>query len=176
MVGNLANASSFGAKAWHHAYYVGTALHIYNTLIQLGSIQSTDFPLIEKLCLTFGDAVFMGQRPSRNLLTSFQRWSGGCISFPKGRCRGIHAHNHSNDTGKKWSLKYVRDVSQGGNDPKRGFNPIKISIFSLLSSADFMLDDDVLAWAYCSKPWRKASESRSSACLSLTIYRPRART
>ena len=175
MVGNLVNASSFGTKAWHHAYYVGTALHIYNTLIQLGAINSTDFPMVERLCLIFEEAVFMGQRASRNLLTSFQRWSGGCISFPKGRCRGMHSHSHSNDTGKKWSLKYVRDVSQGGNDLKRSFNPMKISIFSLLSSADFVLDDDILAWAYSSKPWQKASGSHSSACLALMIGRPRLR-
>lgn len=156
MIGNLAKASRLGAKAWHHAYYVGTALHVYNTLIQLGAIKTTDFPVIEKLCLIFEETVFLGQRPSRNLLTCFQRWSGGSISFPKGRCRGMHTHGHSNDTSKKWSLKYVRDASQGGNDPKRGFNPMKISIFSLLASSEFFLDDDVLAWVYYSKQWPKA--------------------
>lgn len=151
MVDNLARASDFGAKAWHHAYYVGTTLHIYHTLLKLEVINPTDFPLIEKLCNIFESAVFLGHRPTRNFLSCYQRWSGGCVSFPKGRCSGMHSHSHTGGMGKKWSLKYVKDVSQGGNHPNRGFHPSKISLFSLLVKRNFSLDDDVLVWTYCSK-------------------------
>lgn len=157
MVENLHRASDFGAKAWHHAYYVGTTFHIYQTLLALEVIQPTDFPLMEKLCSRFEDTVFLGQRPSRNLLSCYQRWTGGSLSFPKGHCNGMHTHSDSNGMGKKWKMKYVKDNSQGGNHPNRGFDPIKISLFSLLWSRNFALDDDILAWVYCSKPWRKAS-------------------
>ena len=157
MVENLARASDLGAQAWHHAYYVGTTLHIYHTLLALQVIKHTDFPLMESLCSRFEGMVFLGHRPSRNLLSCYQRWSGGCLSFPKGRCNGMHTHNHSNGMGKKWSMKYVKDASQGGDHPKRGFEPMKISLFSLLSSRNFALDDDVLAWVHCCKPWQKAS-------------------
>lgn len=157
MVENLVLASDFGAKAWHHAYYVGTTLHLYHTLLTLEVIKPADFAVMERLSRLFEAAVFLGQRPSRNLLSCYQRWSGGCLSFPKGRCNGMHTHDHSNGMGKKWRMKYVKDASQGGNNTNRGFNPMKISLFSLLSTRNFVLDDDVLAWVYCSKPWPKAS-------------------
>lgn len=157
MVENLVRASDFGAKAWHHAYYVGTTLHLYHTLLTLEVIKPADFSLMERLCSLFKATVFLGQRPSRNLLSCYQRWSGGCLNFPKGRCNGMHTHDHSNGMGKKWRMKYVKDASQGGNHPNRGYNPMKISLFSLVSSRNFVLDDDVLAWVYCSKPWPKAS-------------------
>lgn len=157
MFENLVRASDFGAKAWHHAYYVGTTLHVYHTLLALEVINPADFPLMESLCSRFEGMVFLGQRPSRNLLSCYQRWSGGCLSFPKGHCNGMHTHDHSNGMGKRWRMRWVKDVSQGGDNPNRGFNPMKISLFSLLSTRNFILDDDVLAWVYCSKPWQKAS-------------------
>lgn len=158
MFENLVRASDFGAKAWHHAYYVGTTLHIYHTLLALEVINPADFPLMETLCSRFEGMVFLGQRPSRNLLSCYQRWSGGCLSFPKGHCNGMHTHNHSNGMEKRWRMRWVKDVSQGGDHPNRGFNPMKISLFSLLSTRNFVLDDDVLAWVHCSKPWQKASK------------------
>ena len=157
MVEHLSMASDFGAKAWHHAYYVGTTLHTYNTLVKLEVIKPSEFPLMERLCNLFKGAVFLGQRPSRNLLSCYQRWGGGSLSFPKGHCRGMHTHTHS-QTGKKWGMKYVRDASQGGDNPNRGYDPAKISLFSLLSAQKFVLGDQVLAWVYCSKPWSKASQ------------------
>lgn len=179
MVKHLAGASALGGRAWHHAYYVGTALHIYDTLLKLEVIKSTDFPLMERLCDIFEAMVFLGHRPSRNLLSCYQRWSGGCLNFPKGHCNGMHTHSHSGNMGKKWSMKFVKDVSQGGNHPNRGFDPGKISLFSLLEAHNFALDDDILAWTYCSKPWKKASDmriSKTDVSSAHTQYRPRKRT
>lgn len=154
----LVLSAEIGAHSWHHAYYVGTTFYIYQTLIALEVIKSTDFPVMERLCDLFKDTVFLGQRPLRNLLSCYQRWSGGTLSFPKGHCDTTNRmHNHSSGTGKKWTMKYVRDASQGGNHPHRGFNPMKISLLVLLARRNFVLDDDVLAWVHCSKPWPKVS-------------------
>ncbi|MCJ1467159.1 hypothetical protein MMC07_005781 [Pseudocyphellaria aurata] len=158
MVENLIRASYFGGKAWHHAYYVGTTFHIYHTLRRLEAIKSTDFPVMESLCHRFEETVFLGQRPTRNLLSCYQRWLGGSLSFPKGHCNEMHTHRQSNGPWKKWTLKPTKDASQGGNHEKRDFNPMKISLFSLVSTRNFNLTDDVLAWA--SKKDKQAARNK----------------
>lgn len=58
----------------------------------------------------------------------------------------------------------MKDVSQGGDHPNRSFDPAKISLFSLLEGRSFALDDDILAWTYRSKPWKKASTVKDGLC------------
>ncbi len=154
---HLSRASDMGAKSWHHAYYVGTALYVYHCLILLEVMTPDQVPVLEHLCQLFEDSVFLGCRPSRNLFSCYERWSGGSLDFTKGQCNTLHSHqNPRGSREKKWNLKIEKDISQGGDHPIRGFDPTKISLFSLLAAGNFVLDDDVLAWVYCSKSWQKA--------------------
>lgn len=158
MTEHLSNASDAGAKAWHHGYIMGTLLYIYHCLILLEVITPDQVPVLEHLCHLFEGSVFLGQRPRRNLFSCYERWSGGSIDFSKGHCKALDNHDHPRGSrDKKWSLKIKRDFSKGGNHPIRGFNPAKISLFSLLAETNYVLDDNVLAWIYCSKTLRKVS-------------------
>lgn len=152
---NLYRASDVGAKTWHHAYTVGTVLYIYHCLILLEVITRDQVPLFEHLCDLFEDSVFLGQRPSRNLFSCYERWSGGSLDFKQGQCKAIYNHHGARE--KKWKMKFVKDVSQGGDHPIRGFDPRKISLFSYLGRRDFILDDDVLTLVHCSKNWTKVT-------------------
>ena len=156
MAEHLSAASDMGAKAWHHAYYVGTSLYIYHCLIVLNVIHPGQVPVLEYLCNLFEDSVFLGQRPRRNLYSCYKRWAGGSLDFNQGNCSAIHNHQG------KWGMKFEKDASQGGNHPIRGFNPSKISLFSLLAGSNFVLDDNVLAWVYCSKTLHKESNFESA--------------
>ena len=157
MAEHLSNAAEAGAKAWHHGYIVGTTLYTYHCLVLLEVITPDQVPLFERLCHLFEDSVFLGQRPSRNLFSCYERWSGGSIDFTKGHCSAIDNHRHPRSfRDKKWSMRFKRDFSKGGNHPIRAFNPTKVSLFSLLAGSNYMIDDNVLAWVYCSKTWHKA--------------------
>jgi hypothetical protein len=158
MLVQLCSASDLGAKTWHHAYTVGTVLYMYHCLILLEVMTPDQVPLFENLCNLFEDSVFLGQRPNRNLFSCYERWSGGSLDFKQGQCKAIY--NHHSPYGareKKWKMKFEKDVSQGGDHPIRGFSPMKISLFSYLDYQGFHLNDDVLAWVYCSKSWHKVS-------------------
>ena len=158
MAEHLSAASDMGAKAWHHAYYVGTALYIYHCLVLLNVIYPDQVPVLERLCHLFEDSVFLGQRPRRNLFSCYKRWAGGSLDFTQGSCNAIHSHQNPHGArGGKWGMKFEKDASQGGDHPIRGFSPMKISLFSLLAGSNFVLDDNVLAWVYCCKTLHKAS-------------------
>lgn len=157
MASFLSSSSNLGSKIWHHGYYVGIVLHTYNALLQLEVISPDQFPVLERLCDIFKGPLFNGQRPSRNLLSCCQVWSGATIYFDKERCDGAHGqHRHRSDRKtKKWELRHKEDLSKGGNDPRRCFDPAQISLFHLLASCGYLVDRTVLARIYCSKPSEK---------------------
>lgn len=159
MAEHLSGASDVGMKGLHHGHYVGTTLYIYHCLVLLKVMTPNQVPLLERLCNLFEESVFLGQRPSRNLHSCYGRWSGGSLDFTQGKCNAIHGHHNAHGAReRRWRMKFEKDASQGGNHPIRGFSPMKISLFSLLASSNFVLDDNVLAWVYCSKTSQKESD------------------
>jgi hypothetical protein len=135
-----------GLKSWHHGYFVGTILHLYNSLISLGALRHDQIPVMESLCELFEDTIFMGQVPQRNFLSSYQRWLGGKLNISGKHYHGMHDHsnNRRSSTGKKWTMECQRDVSQGGDSERRRFDPAKISLLSLIISKNSITDDEVL--------------------------------
>lgn len=149
MLKNLTTASDYGLMAWHHNYYVGTILHLYNSMIALGALKPDQVPLMEALCAMFEDSVFLGTRPQRNFSSCFKIWMGSRLTLNRKGCRSMHsAYHHKTALGKKWAMEHVYDNSQGGNDDKRSFKPAKVSLLSLIVANKSATTDEILVRIY----------------------------
>ncbi|RQM06501.1 hypothetical protein DH86_00003685, partial [Scytalidium sp. 3C] len=158
IVGDLARGGDCGWRLWHYGYFVGTTLHVYNALVQAKLMEATAIPILESLCDIYEDSLFLGKRNGHNVLSCWQRWSGGKVKIPT---HGKRKH----DIGgmRKWNFCGVADSSHGGNNTNRNFNPSKVSIFSLLVESRCIFDDKILAWVYLPKNKRKKYQDKDIA-------------
>ena len=73
-------ATDYGLRLWDQHNYVAAALHLYNMLSQLGTLE-IKIPVLESLCEAFKDHIFLGSRPSTKYETRFKRFLGGRVKF-----------------------------------------------------------------------------------------------
>ncbi|TAQ87622.1 hypothetical protein B7494_g4046 [Chlorociboria aeruginascens] len=160
----LARGADCGWRVWHYGYFVGTTLHVYNALMQAKLMEATAIPILESLCDIYEDALFMGKRSAHNVLSCWQRWSGGKVRVPTHRRR-----THDIGNTRKWNFCSVADSSHGGNNANRSFNPAKVSLFSLLAESQCIFDDKILAWVYLPKNKRKKYQAKDIAKAKKTM-------
>lgn len=145
-VSQLVQVSECGSMLWHFGYFVGTVLHVYNALVQSKLLTPTQLPALEALCDIYKDSLFLGKRPTHNVYSRWQRWTGAKIK-PTSHREQIDA----NTTDRKWHLCAVHDSSHGGNTWSRSFSPKKVSLFTMLASGKSVLDDEVTTCIYLSR-------------------------
>ncbi|KAH8898503.1 hypothetical protein GQ53DRAFT_418405 [Thozetella sp. PMI_491] len=153
----ITRAADYGSKAWHYGYFIGTVLHMYSALVQVGQLEPNGIPVLEALCNTFEDAVFLGKRSTHNVLGCWQRWTGGKIKTMAHRSQTSATLGLSD---QKWHFCSVPDASHGGDQRFRSFNPSNVSLLSLLAEVQSPLDDRVVAWIYLPKTKRKKYQPR----------------
>jgi len=137
MVENLVVSARYGFKAWHHGYYVGLVLHVYNTLVQTGQVRRDEMPVLEHVCELFSEEIFLGCRAAAKPYTAYKRWTGGHLKF-------TGHHRHSSQASRNWDMCVKADPSKGGDKVCRAFTPGKISLFALVTENKDVVDLDVL--------------------------------
>ena len=68
----LSLATYYGLQLCDRYNYLAAVLHLYNLLVQL-QISGDKLPLLESLCSSLRDSVFLGSLPSRNYHSHFVR-------------------------------------------------------------------------------------------------------
>jgi hypothetical protein len=139
---NLARTSMCGSKLWHYGYFVGTVMHIYNALALSGLLRPTQLPLLESICETYTEALFMGSRSTHNVLSCWRRWGGARVSQTSYHKRANVSNGH-----RRWDLCSVPDSSHGSANPKRSYHPSRVSLFSALVDIDCRIDSDLVVVA-----------------------------
>jgi hypothetical protein len=137
MVENLVISARYGFKAWHHGYYVGLILHVYNTLVQTGQVRRDEMPVLEHVCELFSDEIFLGCRDAAKPYTAYKRWTGGHLKF-------TGHHRHSSQASRNWDMCVKADPSKGGDKVCRAFTPGKVSLFAMITENKDVVDLDVL--------------------------------
>ncbi|KAI9734527.1 MAG: hypothetical protein M1834_002128 [Cirrosporium novae-zelandiae] len=165
MTSILGNACEVGGMAWHHAHFVGTLLHTYNTLVKLKELDPEQLPVLERLCNIWEKEVFFGQRPSSNFAITYQTWKGARLVFstsPHRHQPGIISRELNDKSQKPWKLEWADDRSNGGDRRSRSFEPAKIAFSSLLGCNSFLPSYQVLLRLYI--PERKRVYTQKDIC------------
>ena len=102
----LAEATDFGLILCIRFQYVGSVLHLYNCLRQVGAIDE-EMIILERLCNLMEQAVFKGARPDRKFYSNFLVLVGGRLEFDRKNLRR-----------KKGIQPY--DMLEGGDIPFHG--------------------------------------------------------
>jgi hypothetical protein len=78
----LSWATDVGLSLCNRHTYVGAVFHVYNVLRELSTLHE-EVALLERLCNTMEQPIFLGQRPHRNFHGCFCRFLGGRLEFDK---------------------------------------------------------------------------------------------
>lgn len=82
----------YGTRLLNYRHYVGSVLHSYNVLKQLGGLE--EIRVLENLCVQFASIFFpSGSVPKSNFLPSWNRYVGARLRFNKG-----HRSRNSRDS------------------------------------------------------------------------------
>ena len=140
----LSLATYYGLQLCDEQNYLTATLHLYNLLVQLGTLQN-EIPLLENLCDSLRDSVFKGSRPSRNYHSFFTRCIGGRLDFTDNP-------GHHNQACR---LKVPKMVSQG--ERKRQLVPQQISRFYDIENRRYRMDSERWTAIYQAKKEAKAT-------------------
>lgn len=102
----LSQATDYGLLLCNRMQYVGTALHLYNCMRHIGTVDKESI-LLEKLCTLLERVIFKGKRPDHNFYSRYAVFLGGKIEFDRNRLRR-----------KKEAQCY--DILEGGDTPFHG--------------------------------------------------------
>ncbi|KAK5163453.1 uncharacterized protein LTR77_010635 [Saxophila tyrrhenica] len=136
---NLAQTATCGSNLWHYGYYVGTTLHVYNALVQARLLDASQLPVLEAVCDTYKDVLFLGKRSTHNVFSCWKRWGGAKVLRSS-----HHSRSGSGKGDKRWDLCSVHDSSHGSTNWRRSYCPTKVSVFAAVVQGQYKLDEDVM--------------------------------
>ena len=124
-------------------------LHLYNLLVQLGTLQN-EIPLLKNLCDSLRDSVFKGSFPSRNYHSHFTACIGGRLDFT----------NNPGHHNQACRLKAPKMVSHG--ERKRQLVPHQISRFYDIENRRYRMDSERWTAIYQAKKDAKATRQEKA--------------
>ena len=145
----LSLATYYGLELCDRYKYLAAVLHLYNLLVQL-EILGDKIPLLESLCSSLQDSVFLGSPPSRNYHSHFIRYLGGRLDI--GNASGQY---------QACRLKIPKSVSTG-SEPTRRLLPNQISRFYEMENRRYSIDADKWADIYQAKKQSKATRQEKA--------------
>ena len=151
----LSLATYYGLELCDRYSYLAAVLHLYNLLVQLRTL-GDKIPLLESLCSSLRDSVFLGSLPSRNYHSQFIRYLGGRLD------RGI-ASGHRYQACR---LKMPKFVSTGG-EPTRRLLPNQISRFYEIQNRRYANDADQWTDIYQTKKQNKATRQEKARVVDI---------
>ena len=160
----LSLATCYGLQLCDEQNYMTATLHLYNLLVQLGTLQN-EIPLLQNLCDSLRDSVFKGSFPSRNYHSHFTACIGGRLDFTDNP-------GHRNQACR---LKAPKMVSHG--ERKRQLVPHQISRFYDIENCRYRMDSERWTAIYQAKKMPKplvkkkpTSKTESTVDLSLPHF------
>lgn len=145
----LSLATYYGLSLCERQHYVVAVLHLYNLLVQLKILQDK-IPLLEGLCASLRDSVFLGSHPCRNYHSHFLRCLGGRLDF----------HDISGHQDQAWRLKMPKAVSTG--PPTVRLVPSQISRFYDIENRRYAIDNGKWTDIYQAKKQPKATRQETA--------------
>ena len=146
----LSLATYEGLRLCERYNYLAAVLHLYNLLVQLNLLQDK-IPLLESLCSSLRDSIFLESLPSRNYHSHFVRYLGGRLDI--GNASG---HQH-----QACRLKIPRTVSTE-SEPTRRLVPSQISRFYEMENRRYTIDIDKWTDIYQAKKQSKATRQEKA--------------
>ena len=141
----LSLATYYGLSLCERQSYVAAVLHLYNLLVQLKVLQDK-IPLLEGLCASLRDSIFLGSHPCRSYHSHFVRCLGGRLEF----------HDTSGHQDQAWRLKMPKAVSTEGQ-PTGRLVPSQISRFYDIENRRYAIDTERWTDIYQVKKQPKAT-------------------
>ena len=145
----LSLATCYGLQLCDEQNYMTATLHLYNLLVQLGTLQN-EIPLLKNLCDSLRDSVFKGSFPSRNYHSHFTACIGGRLDFTDNP-------GHHNQACR---LKAPKMVSHG--ERKRQLVPHQISHFYDIENCRYRMDSERWTAIYQAKKDAKATRQEKA--------------
>ena len=146
----LSLATDYGLELCERYNYLATVLHLYNLLVQL-QILRDKIPLLESLCSSLEDSIFLGSLPSRNYHSRFMRYLGGRLDL-----NNASGHQH-----QECRLKLPKSV-RTGSEPTRRLLPSQISRFYEMENRRYTIDADKWTDIYQVKKQSKATRQEKA--------------
>ena len=146
----LSLATYYGLQLCDGYNYLAAVLHLYNLLVQL-QILRDKIPLLESLCSSLRDSVFLGSLPSRNYHSHFVRYLGGRLDIG-------NASGHQNQACR---LKMPKSASIG-SEPTGRLLPRLVSRFYDIENRRYAIDADKWADVYQAKKQNKATRQEKT--------------
>ena len=145
----LSLATYYGLQLCDEQNYLTATLHLYNLLVQLGTLQN-EIPLLKNLCDSLRDSVYKGSFPTRNYHSHFTRCIGGRLDFTDNP-------SHHNQACR---LKVPKMISQG--ERKRQLVPSQISRFYDIENRRYRMDSERWTAIYQTKKEAKATRQEKA--------------
>ncbi|KAL9075300.1 MAG: hypothetical protein Q9161_001677 [Pseudevernia consocians] len=139
----LSLATYYGLQLCDRYNYLAAVLHLYNLLVQL-QISGDKLPLLESLCSSLRDSVFLGSLPSRNYHSHFVRYLGGRLDMG-------NASGHQHQASRLPKSARIR------SEPTGRLLPDLISRFYDIDNRCYTIDADKWADVYQAKKEGKAT-------------------
>ena len=146
----LSLSTYYGIQLCDRYNYLAAVLHLYNLLVQL-QILKDKIPLLESLCSSLRDSIFLGSFPSRKYHSHFLRYLGGRLDI--GNASG---HQH-----QACRLKMPKSVITR-SEPTRRLLPGQISRFYDMENRRYRIDADKWVEVYQAKKQSKASRQEKA--------------
>ena len=146
----LSLATYYGLELCDRYNYLAAVLHLYNLLVQL-QILRDKIPLLESLCSSLGDSIFLGSLPSRNYHSRFIRYLGGRLDLGNA---SVYQH-------QACRLKMPKSV-RTGSEPTRRLLPSQISRFYEMENRRYRIDADKWTDIYQAKKQSKATRQEKA--------------
>ena len=146
-------ATDDGLRLCEQQNYLAAILHLYNLLIQLKVI-TNKLPLLDSLCSSLRDSVFLGSLPSRNYHSHFVRCLGGRLAF----------HENSGRHDQAYRLEIPKAVNRGPEltRPPRRLAPSQISRFYDMENRRYAIDIDRWTDIYQAKKDKRATHQEKA--------------
>ena len=143
-------ATYYGLQLCDRHNYLAAVLHLYNLLVQL-QILGDKIPLLESLCSSLRDSVFLGSLPSRNYHSHFIRYLGGRLDI-------------SNASGHQHQTCQLKIPKSAGTrcEPTRRLRPGQISRFYDIANRRYAIDADKWTDVYQAKKRSKATRQEKA--------------
>ena len=145
----LSLATCYGLQLCDEQNYMTATLHLYNLLVQLGTLQN-EIPLLKNLCDSLRDSVFKGSFPSRKYDSHFTACVGGRLDFT----------NNPGHHNQACRLKAPEWYSHG--ERKRQLLPDQISRFHDIESSGYLMDIETWTAIYQAKKDAKATRQEKA--------------